>query len=533
MGGLVFPLGLVHAVPPPVHVLGAIMSSEPNVSGSTATIKSLLAKRVMMKPPGVERGASVSGDIPALPSRVKHALPSKAVRRITMSLSTPFHPGSVMASRNTLPFTIHSIGFAHSTSPHAIPLCRPETNGFITSPEWVKGAPAEPVAYVRGSKPTIRVVFRRMGRRTSGMPVLITIGATCRDGPGVKPRIVRLRFNAKGLTGPLQFSLDSRLPTTIGELRLRWEWHVLKGDSGSSFIARTDHEILLAWKRPVEAVHWHSHTELAAARPGVLARRWVYTPIMRWVCRWAAGQNDAKAICDAIIANASRSKLKYAVPAWTVRLMLKSGGGYCGGWYRMFQAMAGSQGVRVERRTFLVDWPAVDTPQLRWCAIVVENPGINRELPQDPASKFHDANTHPLARCRVRNVHQRRYRFWGSPGKQADGHCINFLLHEGRYYLYDACFFTRAIHLRNFRLPPTSVAKPLPVARLGSFKRDYLDRAVDHMLGSVKAGGNFYRCIVPNPAVPGFQHHRVHNGLTVRTELIATSERGLAFYWRP
>jgi hypothetical protein len=436
-------------------------------------------------------------------------------------------------ARAALPFSVHSIGFAHPTS-RAIPLRRPETHGFVTSPEWVAETSNDPVAYVRGTKPTIRVVFRRRrgARRNAPRSLTVVVGAEGHGGPSIAPRRIRLRFNARGLSGAYQFAFTSRLPATVGRLALRLEWHAtIAGER--IFLGPSTHEILLAWKQPIEALFWHSHVERATARPGDMAGRWTYIPIMRWACTWAAGRNDCKTICDAIIGNVSQSKLKYAVAAWTVRAMLKLGGGYCGGWYRMFQALAGSQGVLVERRTFLVDWPAAQTEQLKWCAIVVKNPGINRSIAQDVDSEFHDANTEPLSRCRVKKIKQRRYRFWGSPGKQADGHCINFLLYEGRYYLYDACFFTRGIHLRSFRLPPTSLARPLPVRGMGSFKHDYLDRAVDHMLGSVTAGGDFYPCIVPNPHEPGFQHRHVHNGLTVRTELIPVGEKGLAFYWRP
>ena len=440
-----------------------------------------------------------------------------------------------MAKPHAPPFLVHSIGFAHATSPHAIPLRRPETNGFITAPEWVAGTPSEPVAYVRGAKPTIHVVFRRRGKSTGRKAremKTVLVGAKGHHGPGVTPRKVRLRFNAKGLSGSYRFTLDARLPSEIGQLHLRWEWHT-ENENGIRFLGQTEHEVLLAWKRPVEAVHWHSHAERAAARPGLLAGRWMYVPLIQWACTWAAGKNDEKSICDAIIGNVSRSKLKYAVAAWTVRDMLRLHGGYCGGWYRMFQALAGSQGVAVERRTFLVDWPVVETPQVRWCAIVVRNPGINRVRPVDGPSEFHDANTHPLATCRVNNLRQRRYRFWGSPGKQADGHCINFLRHEGRYYVYDACFFDRAIPLHNFKLPRTSSAAPLPVSQLGSFKRAYLDRAVDHMLGSVRADGVLYRCEIPEPNKPGFEHTHTRNGLTVRSALIPVRQNALAFYWRP
>ncbi len=438
-----------------------------------------------------------------------------------------------MAKAASPVLSVHSIGFAHAASTHAIPLRLPTDNAFITAPEWVAGSAPTAVAYVCGSRPTIQVVFRRGGRaKLRPMKGTVTIGAKGHHGPGVSPRRVRLRFNAQGISGSYKFTLDAPLPNKAGHLRLRWEWHV-EDSSRKIFIDQTVHDILLAWKRPIEAVHWHSHAEQAAARPGEMAKRWMYLPLMQWACTWAAGKNDAKAICDAIIGNVSRSKLKYAVPAWTVRDMLTKGGGFCGGWYRMFQALAGSQGVEVERRTFLVDWPVADTPQVRWCAIVVENPGINRAEPVEGPSEYHDANTHPLATSGVISLRQRRYRFWGSPGNQADGHCINFLRHKGRFYVYDACFFDRAIPLRNFRLPPTEVATPLPIAGLGTFKQAYLDQAVHHMLGSVEADGELYACRIPQPGVPGFEKAHTINGLTVRTTILPRHETALAFYWRP
>ena len=40
---------------------------------------------------------------------------------------------------------------------------------------------------------------------------------------------------------------------------------------------------------------------------------WVYRPLMEWTCQWAAGQNDERAICDAIIANIGSSGLQYGI----------------------------------------------------------------------------------------------------------------------------------------------------------------------------------------------------------------------------
>ena len=41
---------------------------------------------------------------------------------------------------------------------------------------------------------------------------------------------------------------------------------------------------------------------------------WVYKPLMEWTCQWAAGEDDEKAICDAIIRNIGSSGLRYGHP---------------------------------------------------------------------------------------------------------------------------------------------------------------------------------------------------------------------------
>ncbi|MGH3163748.1 MAG: hypothetical protein ACRDOC_17840, partial [Streptosporangiaceae bacterium] len=84
------------------------------------------------------------------------------------------------------------------------------------------------------------------------------------------------------------------------------------------------------------------------------------------------------------------------MPAWDVPSMLATGGGYCGGWYRMFQAMAGAQGVPVKRRAFLVNWQNESRGRQRWCALVVKHPGINRAVPVEGPSTFHDVRRRPV-----------------------------------------------------------------------------------------------------------------------------------------
>ena len=100
---------------------------------------------------------------------------------------------------------------------------------------------------------------------------------------------------------------------------------------------------------------------------------------------------------------------------------------------------------------------------------------------------------------------ERRYRFWGMRGAWYDGHCINFLEHAGRLYLYDACFGAG----------PFEIDGPLPPddnsvwggRQLASFKAQYLDAAVDYMLGSLYNGG-VPLAIIPRKCLRPGEHRR-------------------------
>jgi hypothetical protein len=252
---------------------------------------------------------------------------------------------------------------------------------------------------------------------------------------------------------------------------------------------------------------------------------------MRWTCAWAKGRRDPKAICDALLANLHRSGLQYALPAWSVGEILRVGGGYCGGWYRMFQAMAASQGVRIERRALHVDWRIERDGVMRWCAMVVSSPGLNRKVPNEAASTFHDSDFGRDPAFPIERVKERRYRFWGHPDEMADGHCLNFLQHRGRWYVYDASFMNRAVALRGFRLPDPDTTQSVPVDRLGTFQSAYLDRAVGHLLGSLRHGDTYYRTAKPDPDHPQFNSKTTRNGLTVKTSIIPTHWKNITFFW--
>jgi len=73
--------------------------------------------------------------------------------------------------------------------------------------------------------------------------------------------------------------------------------------------------------------------------------RWAYQPLMEWTCQWAAGQDDEKDICDAILRSLSSAGLRCGVLARSVREMLLQSGAMCGVWYQAFQQMAHCQGI--------------------------------------------------------------------------------------------------------------------------------------------------------------------------------------------
>jgi hypothetical protein len=160
-----------------------------------------------------------------------------------------------------------------------------------------------------------------------------------------------------------------------------------------------------------------------------------------------------------------------------------------------------------------------------WCAIVIRRGGLRCAAPNVPAMAFRDNHSgFPVPPGGVPIVHanEQRWRFWCVPGFIYDGHCINFLVYNGRLYLYDACF----------GLGPIQVNAPLPVnntnvaqggADLAPFRVAYLDSAIDYMLGSIRNGADFLQTIFPNV-----------NGMTVRTADIpevVNGNPGLTFRW--
>jgi hypothetical protein len=200
----------------------------------------------------------------------------------------------------------------------------------------------------------------------------------------------------------------------------------------------------------------------------------------------------------------------------------------------MFQGLAAAQGVAVERRSYSVDWRVLEPTEAMWCAIVVESPGINRTEPVEGASAFHDADHGYRGNVPIEDVTQRRYRFWGEPGGIHDGHCINFLEAEGRWYLYDVSFFDHGIELERFELPPTDHRR-IEIGTQGTLRSAYFDQAVSFMLGSLEADGKFFQCMhgAPGPGEPPHKPCPPVNGLSVRTPTIPDGGPGITFLWGP
>ena len=428
------------------------------------------------------------------------------------------------------PVALHSIAFAYPGNRGTIPLRDPVTSQFLGDhPEWTAGGRQVPAAFVRGSVTGARVCFARIPGGGQAPAGAVRIGARAEGAPGVAEREIVLAFDQAGISAPIDFQLNAPHHLSVRTVQVEWHWYLRDG-AGEHPIGISRHEWLLAWRQPIPPTDWASLLEPRDGPVGQPDVPWVYLPIMRWTCEWGTEQGDERQLCDALLAGLPKSGLVYAVGAWNVRDMLLKGGGYCGAFYRMFQALAGAQGVHLERRQFAVDWRPQPGNQARWCAIVVETPGLNRKAPAEDPSTFHDVGNRPVERSPVDEQLQRRYRFWGIPNAVGDGHSLNFLHAGDRWYLYDASFQHR-VELDGFELPPSDHTKRISVETLGNFKEAYLDVAVQFMLGSLQHGGRLFETVHPVPGTPNFKPGEVRNGLSVKTALVEDRDAAITFYW--
>jgi hypothetical protein len=424
-----------------------------------------------------------------------------------MSSATP------AAQPSVAPFEIHFVHFDFLGG-QAIPLRNHVTDIPLgLTPEWDSNGRNELVAYVRGATPQVQAVFQ--GTPAADGSYIVGAEGTHSNLAEVQ---VDLKFDAgTGLSQPVSFSFTDQLPNVIGRHQIAFDWYVLDSADPSqrSPAGNTAHIVCTTWRAMVP-------------NPDQRLWPWAYARLVEWTSQWAAGCDNEKAISDAIINNLASSGLRYGVSEHRVREMLIRGGGMCGGWYLMFQQMAHCQGVFIHRRFFRVHWRSLPTGEERWCALVIRSGGLNQPEPTHPRTAFRDHDG-PLADVGTAALTVRvecRYRFWGMRGAWGDGHCINFLEHAGRLYLYDACFGAGPFEIDG-PLPPDD-SSVWGSQQLASFKACYLDAAVDYMLGSLYNRGYLWRSSRGTTFTPE------SIGVTVRTDQIPETDAGidgLTFGW--
>ncbi len=381
------------------------------------------------------------------------------------------------------------------------------------TPEWEAGGRSELVAYVRGTSPQLRAVFR-------GTPAAngsYTIGAQGTHSDLAEQQVDLVFDAGTGLSQPVMFAFADPLPDVIGRHQMAFEWYALDHADPSQRrpASNTSHVVCTTWRTMVP-------------NPAQRLLPWAYARLVEWTSEWAVGCDDEKAICDAIINNLASSGLRYGFGVQNVREMLRQGAGMCGIWYQMFQQMAHCQGVFVHCRSFRVHWRSLPTGEEKWCALVIRSGGLNQSEPTFPPTSFrdHDGPLADVGTAALTLRVERRYRFWGMQGAWYDGHCINFLEHAGRLYLYDACFGAGPFEIDG-PLPPDDYSV-WGGRQLASFKAQYLDAAVDYMLGSLYNGGHLWRSRRGSASV------RESIGVTVRTAQIPETDGGidgLTFGW--
>ncbi|MCP3104972.1 hypothetical protein LZ198_39515 [Myxococcus sp. K15C18031901] len=409
------------------------------------------------------------------------------------------------------PLSVYSLHFDHGGSDDgSIPLWCPVTQTRLGErPEWIRDHRSEPVAYVRGSRPSVAVTLLAHHFVPASFD-LSAFGPSLSPGLGastsirwVGPHPVTLERMAGWTTLEVPLAFNRPLPNQIGAhaLDLQWvaEWTDAEGTPRRLFLGGSRHELFTTGAPMRQAGHGGPPSG-------------AYAPLVRWSSRWCAGLESRKDLCDAILRGLPETGLRYGVPAWTVRHMLVAGGGMCGGWYQLFQQLADCQGVRLEGRTLhLVPADDPRTDEVRWEAMVAVAPGINQVEPSRHIrmqGRFNDCARYPFTPeepVELLSRHAARYCFMAG---WEDGHCLNFLEDGGRLYLYDACFQTQAVEL-DMPLPPED-GRPVRLGRGASFRERYLHPTLPFLMGTLRANGRLWEVDL----------ERGEFGITVRTEQV-------------
>lgn len=439
-----------------------------------------------------------------------------------MALNLLYSVGMVVSA---LPLLVFTVLFRD-----AIPLRDPATDQRLDQawlaaagspqmaarPQWVRDRWNDPAAYVRGSsRVQLEVVFLLQNENIAELPVSIHA-----YGPyGNLPR-QRMAWQVmdSGLSAPVSFRLDAPLPAQIGVHEFVFEWFATFADERRTLsLGETRHLICTTW-------------QAFTPDPAQELYDWVYQPLLLWSCRWAAGQNSPREICDALMAHLPQCGLTYGlVGSYTVRSLLLRGSGMCAAWSRFFQQLAHCQGITLARRCLTI----VAVPQPRqqqwWHALVIKSPGLNQRAPQAEMQTFYDVDARfppPSGEpTPVSTTTEPRYVFAGWPremvGVQPASHCLNFLQEEdGGLLLYDPSFGWGPYALAPLPHNPGDFVSD---AALADLKAVYLDEAVDYLLGSVENGAELYQTAwLGDPPQPV-------DGLCVKTSLIPAAAITIAW----
>jgi hypothetical protein len=174
--------------------------------------------------------------------------------------------------------------------------------------------------------------------------------------------------------------------------------------------------------------------------------------------------------------------------------MFNEGGGFCDGWNDFFDHLVAAQGFVTDKRTYLL-YPLSGTGlEIKWASIVIKAPGINRSAPAGTTGSYYCVDSaYPLPRYYSSyssddDVDYYSSQTWWKFGNTAhpDGHCINFIEHNGEVYLYDASFrttFGAVPRAGTFASVPSACY--MTGSPLADFKTIYYDGAIDYHEGRV------------------------------------------------
>lgn len=393
-------------------------------------------------------------------------------------------PLQVYAQEAVTPFIrVERIKFYWGPSSGAIQMLDHETDKVLPVPEWDYSARInKPACYVRNTQFVIQAQFKLL--RYTNFVSRVRIWANGSLG-GVEEKLVTFK---NGWSDYVAFTVNEPLPNYVCVTNVTWNWYYRDvnglGTAPTKMTVSSTHEIIAVWKTPLYTP--------------------IYEKVVRWTTQWCTGAGDlntTKDICDSIISKEYLSGLHYGYPAWSVDDILDIGGGMCGGWYKMFHEMAAGQGVYVYDRCYILKRDCAPSPEIKWIGIVIKDPGLNNPEPTWPVRWWYDVDgKYPYpSDLDIHAVYEKRYIFY-SP---YDGHCVNFLLFEGKVYLYDASFGTGP-WAEPFDHIPSGDYKG---TALHNFRVNYHDIAIDHMEGTIyKAGGTTATLDVKSSLIPDLRN---------------------------